>query len=184
MPIQDPVPEFDLYAELGVPLGADRPTIEAAWRERVRANHPDRMSSDDDRAATERTARLNIAREWLSDMSKRARYDSLRKPTAGPEPMIDPLGPWTKRPSSRALAGAPSLWVPALVALVVVVAVVEIGVGTNYLTVGTFVLSLTLLLYYGLTGLFTAIRRLRHHRDQDPNMYPVRDGPSWPAEEP
>jgi hypothetical protein len=161
VPIQNPVPEFDLYAELGVAFDADRRMIEAAWRRQVRANHPDRVLSDDDRTATGRTARLNIAREWLSDASKRARYDSLRRPTGGPEPMMDPLAAWPTRPPARALAVGPSLWIPAAVAGVVMVVVVGMGVGTNPLTVGAFALSMTMLVYYGLMGFFTIVRRQR-----------------------
>ena len=65
MPPLDPIPEFDLYAELKVAPDADAAAIERAWRAGVRSVHPDRAITGDERAATTRTARLNIAREWL-----------------------------------------------------------------------------------------------------------------------
>ena len=99
MPPLNPIPEFDLYAELKVAPDADAAAIERAWRAGVRSVHPDRAITADERAATTRTARLNIAREWLMDPTKRARYDQLRRP--GPRieiPTIDPLGAWPARP--------------------------------------------------------------------------------------
>ena len=38
---RDPLPDFDLYTELGIPLDASRDMVEAAWRERVHEAHPD-----------------------------------------------------------------------------------------------------------------------------------------------
>lgn len=103
MPPLDPIPAFDLYAELAIAPGADDAAIERAWRAGVRSVHPDRARIGEERAATQRTARLNIAREWLMDPAKRARYDELRRPSPKVEiPYIDPLGAWPARPGTRA----------------------------------------------------------------------------------
>jgi hypothetical protein len=107
VPPLDPIPAFDLYAELAIAPGADAATIERAWRAGVRSVHPDRAGVGEERAATQRTARLNIAREWLMDPAKRARYDELRRPSPKVEiPYIDPLGAWPERPRTRARARA------------------------------------------------------------------------------
>ena len=34
------------YETLGVPIGSDLPTVKAAWREKMRQNHPDRFVDD------------------------------------------------------------------------------------------------------------------------------------------
>jgi len=99
VPPLDPIPEFDLYAELNIAPDADVAAIERAWRARVRSVHPDRARSGEERSATTRTARLNIAREWLMDPTKRARYDLLRRPHPRVVlPHVDPLGSWPVRP--------------------------------------------------------------------------------------
>lgn len=46
------LPEFDLYAELGVARGASPGEVEAAWRERIQAAHPDRSGVGSERDAT------------------------------------------------------------------------------------------------------------------------------------
>lgn len=98
MPPQDRIPEFDLYAELKVERDADAAIVERAWRAGVQSLHPDRASSAEEAEATMRTARLNIAREWLLDPSKRARYDELRRPGPYVElPDMDPMGTWPRR---------------------------------------------------------------------------------------
>lgn len=69
------IPDFDLYAELGVSPNADADTIRAAHREVVRQVHPDvRVDEDED----DRAKRLNISRDWLTDPVRRARYDESR----------------------------------------------------------------------------------------------------------
>jgi DnaJ-class molecular chaperone len=67
------IPDFDLYAMLGVAPGADTETIRAAHREAVRRSHPDVALGDD--AGDDATKRLNVARDWLLDPGRRARYD-------------------------------------------------------------------------------------------------------------
>lgn len=68
----DSIPPFDLYATLGVAPDAPVETIVAAHRTLIRRHHPD--VSDGPRA-TQATQRLNVARDWLADPDRRARYD-------------------------------------------------------------------------------------------------------------
>ncbi len=153
MPPLDPLPTFDLYAELGIPYDADADAIERGWRVRVRKSHPDLPSSHEVGDATARTARLNIAREWLTDPAKRARYDQLRRPARrDPLPATDPLAPWPI-PRSRTTPGRTATVAPAVLALVVLVAVSVTGIGTSLFTVSAFALSLMMLVYFGLLSL-------------------------------
>jgi hypothetical protein len=72
------IPRFDLYAELGVEPSADDGAIEAAYHAQV-----DRHLPNLDAAATrKRVARLNLARDWLSDSELRSRYDASRARSA------------------------------------------------------------------------------------------------------
>jgi curved DNA-binding protein CbpA len=66
------VPAFDLYRELEVDPGASTETIEAAYRSLIKRHHPDRGAN----TLPGRAARLNVAREWLTDPTRRALYDS------------------------------------------------------------------------------------------------------------
>ena len=164
----DRIPEFDLYAELGVQPGADDDQIDAAWRERVRAAHPDRSYGDSSRAATVRTARLNVARAWLTDPEKRDLYDRLRLSQPYVElPAIDPLGRWPGRLASTGrLRRTPALIIRAIIAVAFVVLLVTLGVGvsSNYATVIAFSLSALILAFYGLLGVLTLLRRLGPQR--------------------
>ena len=65
------IPQFDLYQELEVSRQATPSVIEAAYRALVKRYHPDVATPDD----LERITRLNVARDWLLDPSRRARYD-------------------------------------------------------------------------------------------------------------
>ncbi|MBV9922645.1 MAG: J domain-containing protein [Pseudonocardia sp.] len=65
------LPPFDLYDELEVAHTATPAVIEAAYRALVKRHHPDVASTGD----PERIKRLNVARDWLLDPSRRARYD-------------------------------------------------------------------------------------------------------------
>lgn len=156
----DLIPPFDLYVELGVEFGADRMEIERAWRSAIQAVHPDRVGSDDQAAATARTARLNIARQWLSDPARRARYDELRRPHAPfAIPVVDPMGAWpTLRVEQRGLWSIMS-HVPVLVAVVVIVLTLLVGVGSNVVTIVAFDLSLVTIVYYGLYVFVGALLR-------------------------
>lgn len=147
----DPIPEFDLYAELNVDAYADAAAIERAWRAGVRSVHPDRARTGDERAATTRTARLNIAREWLMDPSKRARYDLLRRP--GPRielPDIDPLGSWPARPRRRPPQWLTILSQAVVVSVVIVTVTLLLGPGSNILTIIAFLLSAVVVVFGGL----------------------------------
>ena len=66
------IPAFDLYAELEVSERASIETIQAAYRSLQLRNHPDRVGPE----AGDRAVRLNIARDWLTDPERRARYDA------------------------------------------------------------------------------------------------------------
>ena len=68
----DPIPAFDVYAELEVSERASVETIQAAYRSLQLRNHPDRVGP----GAGDRAVRLNIARDWLTDPERRARYDA------------------------------------------------------------------------------------------------------------
>jgi curved DNA-binding protein CbpA len=158
VPPLDPLPEFDLYAELNVDAYADADSIERAWRAGVRSVHPDRAQTGDQRAATARTARLNIAREWLMDPAKRARYDLLRRPgrPSVELPDVDPLGSWPVRPrprhSSRVtfmVQGLPAFLSIGLVTLLV-------GMGTRNLT-AMLAFGLVLFLLYSVTWVLIGV---------------------------
>jgi curved DNA-binding protein CbpA len=91
------IPDFDLYAALGVHADADDEAIRAAHREAVRLAHPDVAGDDDEQAK-----RLNVARDWLSDPERRARYDAAR--AAAAERGM-PVGPATDLASPSSEAG-------------------------------------------------------------------------------
>ena len=99
----EPVPTFDLYAELEVSPSATTPTIDAAWKSLMKRNHPDVGGA----RAAERTVRLNIAHDWLTDPVRRARYDEelrARNRDVGRDPgagrvAAPPARPATTRPT-------------------------------------------------------------------------------------
>lgn len=62
------------YDALGVDRDADAAAIDGAYRDRVKAHHPDVSDSPD---AGERFRRLTTARDVLVDEDERARYDEL-----------------------------------------------------------------------------------------------------------
>ena len=57
-------------------VDASPEAIELAWRALLKQHHPD--VAGDDAAALERAKRINVAHDWLSDPSLRARYDRER----------------------------------------------------------------------------------------------------------
>ncbi len=84
------IPPFDLYEELEVSRQATPSVIEAAHRALVKRHHPDVSTSAD----LEKITRLNIARDWLLDPVRRARYDG--------GPGVDSGTTAAARPVSRA----------------------------------------------------------------------------------
>src|SRR5215207_7963884 len=63
------LPEDDLYARLEVDVNASPEAIEVAWRALLKRHHPDVAGLD-------RAKRINVAHDWLSDPTLRARYDA------------------------------------------------------------------------------------------------------------
>ena len=68
----DPIPTDDLYARLGVPVDADRASIDRAWRALLKQHHPDIAGS----VSLELAKLINVAHDWLSHPERRARYDA------------------------------------------------------------------------------------------------------------
>jgi curved DNA-binding protein CbpA len=159
MATPEAIPGFDLYAELGVGRSASTVEIESAWRRRIRATHPDVASSDI--RATGRSARLNVARTWLTDPDRRARYDALRWPAdqgIADVPPLDPLGGWPARP---ARPSAPSSVGPliAAVSLMTLMTMILIGTGTSFVTASITLVAAVLLAFYGLLWLLRFLSR-------------------------
>ncbi|HEX5465878.1 MAG TPA: DnaJ domain-containing protein [Candidatus Limnocylindrales bacterium] len=155
------LPEFDLYAELGVAPGASPGEVEAAWRARIPEAHPDRSGVGSEREATDRAARLNIARDWLTDPARRQIYDRLRLTSPSVDlPAIDPLGPWPGRlPGRRSGLTATAVGTLAVVglAVLVIIGTLWIGVGSSYATVIAFSLAALVLAFFALLGLLTLL---------------------------
>jgi hypothetical protein len=118
-------PLGDLYEELGVPRGATRDEIAAAYRTRAKELHPD--ARPEDATAAERFARLGAAYRTLVDPIQRARYDAgiaragaevrpaprpprpaAAVPAAGPPPPAKPFR-LTRRGGRWAAAGGAAL---------------------------------------------------------------------------
>ena len=74
VPPRPSLPADDLYARLEIPVDAGPEVIEVAWRSLLRQHHPD-VAGD---AGLERSKRINVAHDWLSDPELRARYDHAR----------------------------------------------------------------------------------------------------------
>lgn len=72
MGIDRSIPSVDLYGELGIDAGASTEAIEAAYRALMKRHHPDRAGP----GGLARAKRLNLARDWLVDPERRARYDA------------------------------------------------------------------------------------------------------------
>jgi hypothetical protein len=71
---RESIPRFDLYRELGVGPTANDQAVEAAYHALVEQHLGDAAG----RATRSRLARLNLARDWLSDSERRSRYDASR----------------------------------------------------------------------------------------------------------
>ena len=108
---RDPIPHLDLYAELEVEHGATLEAIEAAYRALMKRSHPDLAGP----GGLERSKRLNLARDWLTDPGRRVRYDASRRAgTAAPTARRAAPAPATRgRPSPRSprtTPGPPAAW--------------------------------------------------------------------------
>ena len=88
MPPRPALPVDDLYARLEIGVDASPEVIEVAWRSLLRQHHPDVAGP----GGLERSKRINVAHDWLSDPDLRARYDRERglrtsvRDTAGRDP--------------------------------------------------------------------------------------------------
>lgn len=104
MPPRPSLPADDLYARLEVSVDASPEVIEVAWRSLLRRHHPDVAGAD----GLERSKRINVAHDWLSDPRLRDRYDLERglrrsiRETAGRRPREHE--PSTERPATKARA--------------------------------------------------------------------------------
>ena len=108
------LPDDDLYARLEVDVDASPEAIEVAWRALLKRHHPDVAGSDE--AALDRAKRINVAHDWLSDTTLRARYDADRLGLAplvrvgarrrGYRPRVAHQ-PWARQTGSRATSTRP-----------------------------------------------------------------------------
>jgi hypothetical protein len=94
VPPRPPLPADDLYARLEISVDASPEVVEVAWRSLLRLHHPDIAGPD----GLERSKRINVAHDWLSDPELRARYDHERglrrsvRDTGGRDPRRDSRG--------------------------------------------------------------------------------------------
>jgi curved DNA-binding protein CbpA len=104
------VPTDDLYARLELPLGADPEAIEIAWRSLLKRHHPDVAGP----SSLQLAKQINVAHDWLSNPTLRARYDQARRPVgfrsvrAGRPARADPEAP-RRQPSPRRRTRPPSV---------------------------------------------------------------------------
>lgn len=70
---------IDAYAVLGVPPDASHEELKAAHRELLRRHHPDHAPRDEQKAATRRVQRINVAYGLVRDEQTRSRYDTVRR---------------------------------------------------------------------------------------------------------
>jgi len=99
--------ETNYYDVLGVPSDADHDQIRKAFRERVRACHPDRVANLDEdlrKLAEEKMVGLNEAYAVLRNPARRAAYDDRKATTArGNVPVTPPSeGPIPAPPTGQA----------------------------------------------------------------------------------
>lgn len=91
MPPRQTLPADDLYARLEISIDASSEVIEVAWRALLRRHHPDVAGP----SGLERSKRINVAHDWLSDPDLRTRYDRERglrpsvRDTGGRDPRRD-----------------------------------------------------------------------------------------------
>ena len=91
MPPRPALPADDLYARLEITPDASPEVIEVAWRALLRRHHPDIAGP----SGLERSKRINVAHDWLSNPDLRTRYDHERglrssvRDTGGRDPRRD-----------------------------------------------------------------------------------------------
>jgi curved DNA-binding protein CbpA len=108
MPPRPMLPADDLYARLELSLDASPEAIEVAWRALLKRHHPDVAGAAAD--ADERSKRINVAHDWLSDPELRARYDRERHPRAGRGAGRGaPPPPVRRRPAGATATASPPL---------------------------------------------------------------------------
>ena len=89
--------ESDLYAALGVPPDASPAEIAHAYRQLVRAHHPDTRSDSDQPAAATPLHEIVTAYEVLRDPDRRAAYDRRRRPAPTARRPAQPATPPERR---------------------------------------------------------------------------------------
>lgn len=82
----------DPYETLGISPTADAETIKTAYRKAARLHHPDRNPSPN---AAARFQEVQAAYELLSDESRRADYDALRRRNLIDDPLQEAASIWT-----------------------------------------------------------------------------------------
>jgi Septum formation/DnaJ domain len=100
----EPIPDFDLYAELEVNAAASSESIEAVWRSLMKRNHPDTGGA----SAAVRARRLNVAHDWLADPERRRAYDAFRSSRARATPNPPRPAPNPPRPAPNPPRPAPN----------------------------------------------------------------------------
>jgi hypothetical protein len=142
------LPAFDCYRVLGVATTATTTDIEAAFRIAAKRDHPD--LHEDAPRSTLRMQQLNVARQWLTDPERRARYDEARglRPPGGRSidlPDIDPLGSWSGT-SDEERSGSMTGPILASLASMVLLMMIFLGLG-SWLTLGIALVAGIVLLY-------------------------------------
>src|SRR6476659_2720793 len=95
--------DADLYGELGLLPDATESEIRVAYRQRVRASHPDLNQEDPE--AVPRMSRLNVAAKVLLDPALRRAYDRMprsAKPAAAQRTAAARNAAWFERQEQSA----------------------------------------------------------------------------------
>lgn len=92
------IPDYDLYAVLGVPMNADKATIRRAYSRLIRQLHPDLHPEHERAGLHDRTAKVTTAWEYLADPIKRQTYDASRPAASSPPPPRPPRPKSPPRP--------------------------------------------------------------------------------------
>lgn len=102
-----------LYDELGVRETATPAEIKRAWRAVAKRHHPDLARDEADRLErTDRTARINHAKDVLLDRAKRAAYDAEAPPSPWTASARAEPGNRRYAPTGHTYEPATSFWQP------------------------------------------------------------------------